>query len=200
MGFFPSLPEETNLSDVYKAYPGGIEALFRYHDHVLRGPSPLSIGERELIAAYVSGLNGCEFCFNAHRVYAETYGFEPDTFEGLFDNLESSNLPDNLKPLLAYAGKLTKDLSGMMQSDVTAILEAGWSEQAVHDAMTVTALFNFMNRIIHGSGVAPFDGDYETRLERLRKIPIEKRKAFNQDHLGNDHYVQYGRSIGVIKD
>ena len=131
MGFFPSLPEETNLSDLFKAFPGGAEHLFQHHDVLLRGPSPLTIGERELIAAYVSALNGCEFCFNAHRVYAETYGFEPEVFDGLLDDLESSRVPDNLKPILAYAGKLTQNQKGVEQSEVSAILDAGWSEQAV---------------------------------------------------------------------
>jgi alkylhydroperoxidase family enzyme len=33
---------------------------------LLRGPNSLTRGERELIAAHVSGLNECEFCCASH--------------------------------------------------------------------------------------------------------------------------------------
>src|SRR6188768_3672264 len=32
----------------------------------LRGPSPLTVMERELIATYVSSLNECQFCADSH--------------------------------------------------------------------------------------------------------------------------------------
>ena len=74
MPFLKEFPDTVDLADVMRAYPGGLEELLKFHDVVLRGPSPLSIGEREMLAAYVSRLNGCRFCFNSHRVYAAFYG------------------------------------------------------------------------------------------------------------------------------
>nr|WP_240322496.1 carboxymuconolactone decarboxylase family protein [Micromonospora aurantiaca] len=38
---------------------------------LLRAPHPtLTPGERELIAAYVSGLNDCDFCCSSHAAFA----------------------------------------------------------------------------------------------------------------------------------
>ena len=37
---------------------------------LLRGPGSLSRGERELIAAYVSGLNDCRYCTSSHSATA----------------------------------------------------------------------------------------------------------------------------------
>ncbi|HLK00512.1 MAG TPA: carboxymuconolactone decarboxylase family protein, partial [Streptosporangiaceae bacterium] len=37
---------------------------------LLRGPSSLTRGERELIAAYVSKLNDCAFCTDSHAAFA----------------------------------------------------------------------------------------------------------------------------------
>ena len=37
---------------------------------LLRGPSTLTRGERELIAAYVSGLNDCQYCSSSHSATA----------------------------------------------------------------------------------------------------------------------------------
>ncbi len=41
--------------------PDATEHLARFTQEILRGPSPLSPGLRELIAAYTSALNHCPF-------------------------------------------------------------------------------------------------------------------------------------------
>lgn len=200
MGFLPSLPGQTNLSDVFSAYPKGVSHLLAYHDAILRSPSPFTIGERELIAALVSRLNGCEFCSNAHTFYAETYGAAEGLVNRITEDLAASDVAEKMKPVLAYVKKLTLTPAALAQEDVDAMLDAGWSEEAVHDAAVVTALYNLMNRIIEGTGVDPFADEYTKRLARVRKQPIERRLKLNKDHLGDDHYSKYGRSLGVIKD
>ena len=40
---------------------------------LLRGPSPLTPGERETIAAYVSLLNDCRFCHGSHSAAARAH-------------------------------------------------------------------------------------------------------------------------------
>ncbi|GAK32205.1 alkyl hydroperoxide reductase AhpD [Iodidimonas nitroreducens] len=200
MSFLPSLPRKTNLSDVIKGFPVAWEPLFDFHDVVLRGESPLSIGERELIAAYVSGLNHCHFCYNAHRVYAESYGFAPDVTPALLDDLATAPIDDALRPILAYAGKLTIRPSDVTAADVAAILDAGWDETAVADTNKVAALFNYMNRVILGMGVDDFNDFYARRLEAVRAQPIEERKAANQKDLNTRHYRGYGVQLGVISE
>ncbi len=65
MALFPSLPDNPHLADVYRTFPSQLKPLLDYHDALLRGDSPLSVAQRELIAAFVSGLNACNFCFGA---------------------------------------------------------------------------------------------------------------------------------------
>ena len=48
MPFLPSLPEKTNLSDVFKAFPKGFKPLMEFHDEVLRGPSTTFYGSGAL--------------------------------------------------------------------------------------------------------------------------------------------------------
>lgn len=200
MGFLPSLPEKTNLSDVFKAYPKGVGHLLRYHDAILRSPSPFTIGERELIAALVSRLNGCEFCSNAHTFYTESYGMAEGLVDDVVADIFASGAAEKMKPVLAYVKKLTLAPATVAQSDVDAILDAGWPEEAVHDAVVVTALYNFMNRFIEGTGIDPFADDYAKRSARVRKRPIEQRLKLNEDHIGDDNYTKYGRMLGVIED
>ncbi|MCH8202688.1 MAG: peroxidase-related enzyme [Proteobacteria bacterium] len=200
MSFLPSLPDPTNLGDVLKAFPKGVPELLAYHDVILRGPSPLKIAERELIAAYVSGLNACRFCYNAHTVYAERFGIEPQVFEAALAHLDTAPLDARMKPILRLAKKLTEAPESVVAQDHQAIIEAGWPQEAVADVIYITALFNFMNRVVSGFGVEAFDEVYDGRRQAVRKMSPERRQALNESQLGTDEYVKYGRGIGAIKD
>jgi len=198
MSFLPSLPRRTNLSDVMKAFPLAWEQMLDFHDVVLRGESPLSIGERELIAAYVSALNQCHFCYNAHRVYSESYGYAPEVCPAIIDDLASAPIDGRLRPVLAYAGKLTLHPAQVSDADIAAILAAGWDERAVADANKVTALFNYMNRVILGMGVDDFEDYYGRRLAAVRAQPIAERIAANTADIGSQHYRKFGVQLGLV--
>ncbi len=64
-----------------------------------------------------------------------------------------------MRPMLSYLGKLTRDPSKVSPDDARAVLTAGWDERALHDAVSVCALFNFMNRFVNSLGITA-DDDY----------------------------------------
>lgn len=70
MPVFPSIEGEPGLDKVFRRFPHTVMPLLEYHDRLLRDPSPLTVAERELIAAYVSGINSCTYCHGAHVVAA----------------------------------------------------------------------------------------------------------------------------------
>ncbi|MEM7276757.1 MAG: peroxidase, partial [Pseudomonadota bacterium] len=73
----PSLPEDAHLGHVFQNFPRGAKSIGQFSDDLLRGESELSIGEREMLAAFVSGLNACNFCHENHKVIAEMHGVDP---------------------------------------------------------------------------------------------------------------------------
>lgn len=79
MTFLPSLPDDVVLLDVFRAFPQTARPLLEYHQALLRGPSPLSVAERKLIAAYVSGLNACRYCRGVHTATAQAFGIPEGT-------------------------------------------------------------------------------------------------------------------------
>jgi len=93
MPLFPSLGDKPHLSAVFQAFPDAVKPLLQYHDVVLRGESPLSIAERELIATYVSGLNACTFCFGAHKIYAKVFGIEGSLIDAMTENIDTAPCP-----------------------------------------------------------------------------------------------------------
>lgn len=153
MPIFPSVPTDPDLAAVFRRFPAFVPPLLEVHDRILRDPSPLTVAERELIAAYVSGLNACTYCHGAHRVAAEVFGIAPDLFDALMAEPETSPVDARLKPILAYVRKLTLTPARIVEADAAAVYAVGWEEQALFDAIAVCALFNFMNRLVEGSGV-----------------------------------------------
>ena len=168
MSYLKSLPAETTLLQVFQAYPGPARHLLAFHELVLRGESPFTPGERELIAAYVSGLNDCGYCHGIHTVTAEAFGVPAGVLTAAVTDLASAPVDERLKPVLAYVGKLTRTPARMTEADAEAVFAAGWDERALHDAVLVCALFNFMNRMVEGLGIQADDAYKKLSGERLK--------------------------------
>jgi uncharacterized peroxidase-related enzyme len=153
MPFLPSLRSGASLLDVFKAFPETSKPLIEFHEVLLRGPSPFTAAERELIAAYVSGLNGCRYCHGVHSAIAERLGVPQGAVQQLLDGVETAHVPEKMKPVLRYARKLTESARGVSKADAEAVLAVGWNEMALYHTVTVTALYSFMNRLVEGLGI-----------------------------------------------
>src|SRR5258708_1874470 len=88
--------------------------------------------------------------------------------KSLLDDPETADVDPKLKPLLAYARKLTLTPARMTEADAKAVYAAGWTEQTLHDACSVCCLFNFMNRLLDGHGVHGNDSVYQRRRQVMK--------------------------------
>lgn len=164
---FNSLPPNASVRHAFQINPRTGDLLCQFHEELLRGDSPLSVMERELIAAYVSGLNRCTFCRGTHEATALLFGVPEGLVEHLLNDETLAKAPNRLRPLLAYARKLTLNQISMTSTDAEQVFEAGWSERALHDTILIAATFNFMNRFVHGHGI---EGGEDLHAERGRYL------------------------------
>ena len=154
MSFFPSLQEEgSQLKDIQGPFSEIYKLWGKFSEALMRGPGPLSVAERELIAAYTSGTNACSYCFHDHTMAAEHFGIDAGLLEALMDNVDAAPVAEKMKPLLRYVGKLTATPSKLTQADADAVFAAGWSEFEFHLAILVSARFNCINRLVQGHGI-----------------------------------------------
>src|SRR5712691_5618418 len=107
MAFLHSLSPSASLLDVFKAFPETARPLIEYHEVLMRGPSPLSVAQRELIAAYVSGLNACAYCRGVHQATAAAFGMAEEVMSALLNDLDRAPVEERLRPLLCYVRQLT---------------------------------------------------------------------------------------------
>lgn len=66
---------------------------------------------------------------------------------------ESSWRADGERALVAYADVLTMTPAGVTRAHIDALLTAGYSDRAIHDACAIITYFAFVNRIADGLGV-----------------------------------------------
>jgi len=168
MPFFPSLPPDAGVRHILAFNPPAGRALLEFHSAALRNASRLSPRDKELIAAYVSGLNACQYCYGVHAETAKAFGIDGALLESLLADPDHAPVDAKLRPILSYARKLTQDPARMMQADADAVFAAGWTESEFHDAVLTVCLFNFMNRLVEGHGVKGSDSLYALRGKALR--------------------------------
>lgn len=128
-------------------------------DILLRGPSPLSSGEREMIATFVSSRNDCDFCQLSHRAAAAHH------LEGNYELVdavkrdpETAPVSPKLKALLAIAAKVQQDGKLVTSLDVERARATGATDVEIHDTVLIAAAFSMFNRYVDGlATVTPQD-------------------------------------------
>ncbi|MFQ5563193.1 MAG: carboxymuconolactone decarboxylase family protein [Parvularculaceae bacterium] len=152
MSHFSFLKTADSMGDILLSDMDKFQPYLEFAAQVMRGPSELSEKERELMVAYVAGLNACDFCFGAHKATAEAFGADASVLEALLAG-DDSILEEKLRPVFTLVRKLTKEPSKVVKADIDAIVAAGWKEKTAQDAICVTAFMNCSNRIVSGHGV-----------------------------------------------
>ena len=122
---------------------------------LLRGDSTLSRGERELIAAYVSRRNECEYCSNSHAATAAAQlpGGAEQVGQVLADP-GTASVSAKLRVLLDIADLVRVD-GRLVSADVVAKARAaGATDVEIHDTVLIAAAFCMYNRYVDGLGTA----------------------------------------------
>ncbi len=118
---------------------------------LLTGPSTLSKGERELIAAYVSSRNGCKFCTESHASAARIlFGHQMEAVDEVLKIGRSKKLDPKINSLLHIAGKVQISGKEVSPEDIEKAKVSGATDLEIHDAVLISAVFCLFNRYVDG--------------------------------------------------
>jgi len=127
------------------------KAICRFVHQALRGSSSLTAGEREIIAAYVSHLNQCMYCNNAHTEVANAFlKDEGNTMACVNTNVDAAPLSPKMKALLQIAAKVQQGGMYVSKTDIENARRQGANDNDIHDGVLVAAMFCFVNRYVDG--------------------------------------------------
>ncbi len=71
------------------------------------------------------------------------------------EDYRAAPISEGEKLLFGFLEKVNGEPAAVSAEDVEVLYACGWSDEAIFDALTVCALFNFFNRWVDGSGVGP---------------------------------------------
>lgn len=141
-------------------------------EKIMRGPSPLSAGERELIAAYVSKMNGSRFCFQSHAACASKL-MDSAIVHAVLNEDDDSLLSEKMRLLLAVAENVrTLDRHVIYIGIEEAIARAkkfGASEEEIENTVLIASFFCMLNRYVDSLGATFKPGEAVTMGESLAR-------------------------------
>jgi alkylhydroperoxidase family enzyme len=73
--------------------------------------------------------------------------------DSVLDDYRTAPIGDAERALFAFIDKMNRESTSIDSTDVAAVKAAGWTDEALYDAITVCALFNFYNKWIDATGV-----------------------------------------------
>lgn len=117
----------------------------------MRGPSTWSVADRELMAAYVSDANQCDFCVGAHTATAAIAYRDPAKVAAVLADLDTAPIDEPLRATLRMLGTLTRE-QGVTSDDMRVLLDANVSPEQIRDALAVCFAFNVTDRLASAFG------------------------------------------------
>src|SRR5258708_39965664 len=139
--------DEPGIRGLLRFRPETGRPLSELAEVLLRGPGPLTRGERELIAAYVSGLNDCQYCSSSHSACAAAQlpgGMA--LVEQVRADARSAPAPAKLKAFLGIPSAAQQGGLNVTAEGIAAARAAGPTDLAIHDTRPVPAALCIVNR------------------------------------------------------
>jgi len=174
MSYFKSIKSTVGVGDIFAAKPKMYRHLLTFVQEIMREKSSLDPATREVIAAFTSYLNKCEYCYGSHKEFVRSLGFNMDVFDKIINN-DYEDI--NYKPLLDYVKKLTLSPQTMDKEDFDLVISAGFSEENLEDAIRVCSFFNMINRIVHAYGVELHEDLWQETAKRINAVGYDSRRV-----------------------
>jgi uncharacterized peroxidase-related enzyme len=136
---------------------------------LMRGPSTLTEGDRELIATIVSHGNQCKFCTTAHAAAADLLLGNKTTTQMMREDIASSPVSEKMKALLTIAALTGKNGKLVTPEIIEKAKAEGATDREIHDTVLIAALFSLYNRYVDGMATAMPDNDayFDVLADRL---------------------------------
>ncbi|ALL70264.1 putative peroxidase-related enzyme (plasmid) [Paraburkholderia caribensis MBA4] len=119
--------------------------------------SHLTAAERELIAVVTSAANQCSYCvFNHTQALAAAIG---DTVRAqrIAQGFHHVRLTARESALAELAERLTREPTTIDEAELQRLRQAGFTREAVTEALEISAFFSYANRLTIALNVVPDD-------------------------------------------
>jgi alkylhydroperoxidase family enzyme len=161
------LPDAARVAFYHKEFFSA--SLGAWTQAAMRGPSPWSVGERELMAAMVAKWNSCPFCVGAHGAVAAK-SLQRPLIDAVLADFRSAPISSALKGTLAFLETMTLRPSALSAGDTQEALRSGATIDGLRDAAAVATVFNIITRYANALDFAmPSAAEFDRAANMLLK-------------------------------
>lgn len=169
----PHIPLDETIPGIHSLlayHPAIAPVLTRLMQVMMRTKESLQPGERELIAAYISGLNQCTSCENIHSaVTCSLFDLNELELIAIKKDFNPATISPRLQAILSIVKKIQRGGTYVTTVDIDNAKSAGCTDLEIHDSILIAALFSMFNRYIDGLDLKSNDTP-ETVNERGQHI------------------------------
>jgi uncharacterized peroxidase-related enzyme len=138
----------------FATHPPLLEQMIALASSLLFTEGQLTRRVKEMIATYVSALNACPYCFDSHASFLRSQGGSDELLAALSNgSLESPSISAKERYLLRFAGTVTNESYKVSPEDIRLLNNIGWGQEEIAEAVHITALFAFFNRVANAFGL-----------------------------------------------
>lgn len=182
MPFIPLEEHLPGITGLLEYSPDTARPIRELTQFLLRGPSTLTPGEREMIAVLVSFRNDCRFCDNAHSAVARILLEDAEIPVKIKTNIDTAPISEKMKCLLSIAEKVQVSGKSVTPELIEKAKSNGATDIEIHDTVLIASLFCLYNRYVDGLSTVTPDNPifYENLASRISS-------GYNRLPQGYDH-------------
>jgi uncharacterized peroxidase-related enzyme len=138
----------------FVTHPPLLQAMMDIAASLLFADGQLVRREKEMLATFVSFQNSCPYCADSHGYFFRVHGGDATTLGAIQQNhLSSPSLTNAEQALLQFAEKVNRSSHWITRADVETLIQSGWTEPQIAEAVHIIALFATFNRVANAFGL-----------------------------------------------
>jgi uncharacterized peroxidase-related enzyme len=148
-------PDVPGILKCFATHPPLLQHMMDLSEHLIFADGSLGRRHKEMIATLVSTQNSCPYCADSHGFFFRVHGGSCEALSAIQANdLHAPELTSAEQALLEFVRKVTLNSHQIDKREVNALLQSGWSELQIAEAVHVAALFATFNRVANAFGLS----------------------------------------------
>lgn len=147
-------PHVPGILKCFATHPPLLQAMMDIAASLLFADGQLVRRDKEMLATFVSSQNSCSYCADSHGYFFRVHGGDTRTLSAIQQNqLSSPSLSSAEQSLLQFAEKVNRSSHWITRADVETLIQNGWTEPQIAEAIHIVALFATFNRVANAFGL-----------------------------------------------
>jgi uncharacterized peroxidase-related enzyme len=147
-------PDVPGILKCFATHPPLLQHMMDLSKHLIFSEGSLGRKHKEMIATFISAQNSCPYCADSHGFFLRVHGGSAQILAALqTGDLCSSEFTAAEQALLSFVRKVNIASNQINPGDVSQLLQSGWSELQIAEAVHVASLFATFNRVANAFGL-----------------------------------------------